>query len=97
MMTSLLRACAVSPAAGEFSSGAVGGGEIYSVGGADVEDFDWQYLQGALVLLGAAGRCQRCFAAVEEVRYGTVCVTIVSGGRVWNALYLAHSRPTAGR
>lgn len=35
-------------------------------------DFDWQYLQGALVLLGAAGRCQRCFAGVEKVWFGTV-------------------------
>lgn len=31
-------------------------------------DFDWQCLEGALVLLGAAGRCQHCFATVEEVR-----------------------------
>lgn len=64
----MLVACAVSSAADEFSSGGVGGGEFSSGGEGDVEDFDWQYLQGALVLLGAAGRCQRCFAAVEEVR-----------------------------
>lgn len=31
-------------------------------------DFDWQFLGGALVLLGAAGRCQRCFAALEKVQ-----------------------------
>lgn len=31
------------------------------------EAFDWQFLEGALVLLGAAGRCQRRFAQVEEV------------------------------
>ena len=42
------------------------GVDAFSPGG-DV-DFDWQYLEGALVLLGAAGRCQHCFATVEEVR-----------------------------
>eukprot|EP00752_Nemacystus_decipiens_P003518 g3245.t2 len=52
----------------KFSGGAVGGGAFSSSSGGDgdVDDFDWQYLQGALFLLGAAGRCQRCFAAVEE-------------------------------
>eukprot|EP00903_Cladosiphon_okamuranus_P014110 g13116.t1 len=52
--------------ADEFSGGAAGGGAFSSGGDGDVDDFDWQYLQGALVLLGAAGRYQRCFAAVEE-------------------------------
>ncbi|CAM9472002.1 unnamed protein product [Ectocarpus sp. 4 AP-2014] len=40
--------------------------EKYLDGGGGNGDFDWQYLQGSLVLLGAAGRCQRCFAGVEE-------------------------------
>lgn len=49
-------------------TGAAGGIEAFSDGGdGDSGDFDWQYLQGALVLLGAAGRCQRCFAGVEKV------------------------------
>lgn len=58
----------------EISGGAV---EAFSGGGDG--DFDWQYLQGALVLLGAAGRCQRCFAGVEEVRYYTVRYGTVVG------------------
>eukprot|EP00904_Undaria_pinnatifida_P008473 jgi/Undpi1/4756/HiC_scaffold_18.g08109.m1 len=38
--------------------------DAFSPGG-DVE-FDWQYLEGALVLLGAAGRCHHFFNTVEE-------------------------------
>ncbi|CAM9845413.1 unnamed protein product, partial [Laminaria digitata] len=58
-----------SPTSG---GGGSGGGEGVSTEGVDAfspggdVDFDWQYLEGALVLLGAAGRCQHCFATVEE-------------------------------
>lgn len=62
-----------------FSGGAVGAA-AFAGGDGGVDDFDWQYLQGALVLLGAAGRCQRCFAAVEEVcclQHGCLCVCML--------------------
>ncbi|CAM9293267.1 unnamed protein product [Scytosiphon promiscuus] len=49
-----------------FSGEGSGVQGFHDGGGGDSGDFDWQYLQGALVLLGAAGRCQRCFADVEK-------------------------------
>ena len=57
-----------------FSSSSRAGGapdisvEAFAREGED--NFDWQFLSGALVLLGAAGRCQQCFAILEKVTCG---------------------------
>lgn len=56
------------PVAGvELASGVTIDSLLEGGDGEEQEEFDWQLLQGALVLLGAAGRCQRCFAVLEEV------------------------------
>lgn len=55
--------------------------------GGEEEEFDWQLLQGPLMLLGAAGRCQRCFAALEEVTLGDAVLHPV----VTSVIFFSHS------
>lgn len=67
-----------TPALHRVEGVSAGSMEAYSgeEGGGGGGDFDWQLLEGALVFLGAAGRCQRCFATLEKVLLFIVAASI---------------------